>query len=187
MKILKKIPRNLIIWVGLTSVSVIFLLTAYLAVQQNYRLTANDPQIQIAEDTAKELANSQKNQLEVSPNKTDISRSLSVFIIVYDDKGQVVTSSAILDGKNPELPIGVLYYARDHGRNLFTWQPKPGVRIAAAVAKFSGKQSGYVLVGRSLREVEVRIDKLTSIFGISLAAIIILESLTVILLKNRKK
>ena len=133
-----------------------------LVVQQNYRLTANDPQIQMSEDMAQKLSMNPITTTLTTPDQVfDVSASLSPFEIVYDDKGNVLTSSGILDGQTPVLPSGVLDYAQTHGQDRFTWQPKSGVRLATVVTYYSGKSSGYVLVARSLREIENRENQLT--------------------------
>ena len=67
-------------------------------------------------------------------------------------------ASAQLDGQIPELPKGVLDAARANGQNRVTWEPKEGVRIAAVVTRYDG---GFVLSGRSLREVEKRTEMLS--------------------------
>jgi hypothetical protein len=46
-----------------------------------------------------------------------------------------------------------------------TWQPEPSVRIASVVVAYGGAQPGFVLAGRSLRESEVRVDRLTSLLA----------------------
>jgi hypothetical protein len=56
------------------------------------------------------------------------------------------------------VPAGILDYVRTRGEDRVTWQPEPGVRIAAVVVHFKGTQPGFVLAGRSLREAEVRED-----------------------------
>lgn len=144
--------------------------TIYLAVQQNYRLSANDPQVQISESTANMLSQGQDLTAMMPEQKADLNKSLAAFIIVYDDAQNPTISSAQLDGQIPELPKGVLDAALEHGQNRVTWQPKEGVRIASVVTRFDG---GYVLAGRSLREVESRIGLLGKEVGLGwLAAII---------------
>jgi hypothetical protein len=135
----------------------------YGAVQQNYRQNANDPQIQLSEDTANILSNGASPQ-QLVPGKasTDMTKSLAPFVVIYDDSGKVVVATGYLDGSTPELPGGVLDYAKAHNQYSLTWQPKPSVRVAAVITRYSSPQgSGYVLVGRSLREVEKRIGELT--------------------------
>lgn len=130
----------------------------FTALQQHYRQSANDPQIQISEYTANLLVNGGDVTTLLPPEQADLNYSLATFIIVYDDSGLSTVASAQLDGQIPELPKGVLDAARVNGQNRVTWEPKEGVRIAAVVTRYEG---GYILAGRSLREVENRIDMLT--------------------------
>ncbi len=128
----------------------------YLAVQQELRQSANDPQIQMAEDAAAALGNGAAVDSILPAEKTAIERSLAAFVMVFDDRGEVTGSSATLHGETPQLPGGILDYVRSHGQDRVTWQPEPGARIAAVVVRYQGAQSGFVLAGRSLREVEIR-------------------------------
>jgi hypothetical protein len=107
--------------------------TIYTIVQQNYRMSANDPQIQMAEDAANDLSNG------VSPQT--------------------------ISGKPPVLPDGVLDFTRANGEDRVTWQPRNDVRIAAILKHYSGSKPGFVLVGRSLREVEEREYSLMMLVG----------------------
>lgn len=129
----------------------------YLAVQQDLRLNANDPQIQLSQDNAALLSTGTNPRDILSPQVVQMATSLTPFTIVYDSKGAVVASNAVLNNKVPQLPDGVLQYAADHGENRFTWQPAIGVRSAVVVTKYT---NGFVLVGRSLTEVEKREDQL---------------------------
>ena len=135
--------------------------TIYVAVQQNFRQSANDPQIQMAEDQAKILEAGQKPDAINALPKIDLSNSLSTFYIVYDSQGTPIASSAILNGRLPVPPIGSLEAANNQGENRITWQPSTDVRIAAVIVPFHGQNPGYVLAGRSLKETEKRIDMLT--------------------------
>lgn len=138
----------------------------YLAVQQNIRSGADDPQIQIAGGVTENL-NSGQDPTKIIPNfNIDISKSLDVFVAVFDNDGKVKASSAQLN--NLVVPEGVFNYVRNHGENRFTWQPTAGVRSAVVVTKY---KDGFVLVGRSLREVERREDRLLQQVGLAWAAI----------------
>jgi hypothetical protein len=61
-----------------------------------------------------------------------------------------------LDGHDPVPPRGVLDAARQDPPNAVTWEPRAGVRIASVTVPWN---SGTVLGGRSLREVERQEDK----------------------------
>ena len=140
-------------WLPFFFVITVFSLLIYLVAQQNFRTSANDPQIQMAEDTALALNEGQDISKIVSGQKIDIGKSLVPFLIVYDKTGKEIITSAMLEGQVPKIPVGVLFASTVIGENRLTWQPAVGVRIAAVVVPFS---KGYVLAGRSLREVEKR-------------------------------
>src|SRR5579863_5948362 len=130
----------------------------YAVIQQEMRSNANDPQIQMAEDGATQLASGQQVQTVVPAQKVDIATSLAPYIIIFDDSGKPIASSAQLDGQIPTIPSGVFDYVRQHGEDRISWQPRPGVRSAIVVTQFKGPNSGFVVAGRSLREVEIRED-----------------------------
>jgi hypothetical protein len=155
---MEKIKRTLRLWLPLAVVITAMCGLVYVAVQQVLRQTANDPQIQMAEDAAAALESGAAVESVVPPEKTAIEGSLAPFVMVFNDQGEVVGSSAQLHGQVPRLPTGVLDYVRSHGEDRVTWQPEPGVRIAAVIVRSQGAQPGFVLAGRSLREVEVRED-----------------------------
>jgi hypothetical protein len=135
----------------------------YAAVQQDIRQSANDPQIQIAEDSAAKLADGQSVQNVVPSEKVDIAKSLAPYIIVFDATGKPLASSALLDGHTPTIPAGVIDYVKQNGEDRMTWQPQSGVRSAVVVTQFKGSNSGFVLTGRSLREVEVLEDHILQV------------------------
>jgi hypothetical protein len=96
------------------------------------RQNADDPQIQLAEDTAAALARGQSS----------------------------AGGSGYLHERLPGLPAGIFSYARQHSVDRVTWQPEPGVRSAIVVVSYGGGQPGFVMAGRSLRDTERRADNL---------------------------
>lgn len=176
------VGRILKLWVPIAFAATALAGTTYLTVQQNYRLTANDPQIQMAEDISASSLDTAVKQISAS-TKIDISASLSPFVVIFDNNGNVLASDATLNGQTPSLPSGVLDYVKSHGEDRVTWQPQNGVRIAAVINP--SKTAGFVLVGRNLREVEIRENNLNTevfaglsatIFG-SLFLIMLLETI----------
>lgn len=149
----------------------------YVTVQQVLRSYANDPQIQMAEDAAAVLGAGEQVQSFVPAQKIDIATSLAPFMIVFDASGNPLASSAQLDSQTPVIPSGVFDYVRQNGEDRITWQPQPGVRIAAVVTRFQGTHQGFVLVGRSLREVEIREDNLLHIDLLGWACLLIVSFL----------
>ena len=135
----------------------------YAIVQQDIRHAADDPQIQMAEDIAAQLASGQQVQQVVPSDKVNIATSLALYIIVFNATGTPLASSAQLNGQTPTVPSGVFDSVKQSGEDRITWQPQPGVRSAVVVTQFQGSNSGFVLVGRSLREAEKREDDMLQI------------------------
>jgi hypothetical protein len=145
----------------------------YAAIQQVLRQSADDPQIQMAEDTAAKLADGQQLQNVVPSEKVDIATSLAPYIIVFDASGKPIASSALLDSQTPTIPSGVFDYVRQHGEDRITWSPQSGVRSAIVVTQFQGPNPGFVLAGKSLREVEIREDNILHIAILGWIAILV--------------
>lgn len=149
-------------WLPLALLMTLVSLMVYGAVQQDLRQSANDPQIQMAEDTARALAGGKLPATLVQGETVDIATSLSPYLIIFNDAGQPTASSARLNGQTPALPNGVFDFVRQQGEDRITWQPQPGVRSATVIVPYRGSNPGFVLAGRSLREVEKREDQLTT-------------------------
>lgn len=174
-------------WIPLSIVITAFCGLTYLTVQQNYRQSANDPQIQMSEDIASTLESGKEVASVIPGNAVDLSKSLAPFIIVFNDAGQPISSNASLVGRIPVPPKGVFTYTKDHGQDRFTWQPRDGVRIAAVVTSYK-QGSGFVLAGRSLREVEKRSYQLLVHVGVVWAVTILSSLLSIIIfVKLHKK
>lgn len=129
----------------------------YFVEQQNLRMGANDPQVQFAQDIASSLSQGTPPDTIIPPSRVDMSKSLAVFIMIFSNDKKLVLSTGEISGKVPELPSGVFDFVSKNREDRITWQPQKGVRAAAVVEKY---KDGYVLVGRSLKEVESREDKL---------------------------
>jgi len=164
-------PRRIFArWLSLAVIVTILCALVYLVEQQALRMSANDPQIQLAEDGADALARGATAQSLLPANTIDIAKSLAPFIVVYNDAGEVSASSGLLHGKIPTLPVGILDYVRKNSEDRVTWQPEGGVRIATVVVRADGTNPGFVLIGRSLRETEKRVDQLTLLVGVAWVA-----------------
>jgi len=133
----------------------------YWTVQQDIRIGSYEPQIQMSEDTATRIAAGEDPKKVIPTGSIDVAKSVAPYVIVYDDKGNILASDATLNNQTPKIPQGVLDYAKANGQDRVSWQPQGGVRSAIIVTHFSNsKISGSVLAGRSLREPEKRIDML---------------------------
>ncbi len=157
--------KLLYLWVISASILTIVVGLLYVMVQQNYRQSANDPQIQLSEDTALLLAESKPPSTLLPNNQVDITKSLAHYVVIYDDSGKPVAGSGLLNNELPSLPAGVFSYTLAHGQDRITWQPLPNVRSAIVVTHYNSDNPGYVMVGRSLREVESREINLTRMLG----------------------
>jgi hypothetical protein len=165
--------RAFALWLPIAVASTGLAGLVYVTVQQNYRQSANDPQLQMARDSAARLSSGAAPADVVGDARVDLARSLAPYRIVYDDRGGVLASSGTLDGHVPRPPLGVLQTAADRGEDTLTWQPRPGVRSAVDVVSWSsGGASGTVLAGRSLVEVEQRENELTLTVGAGWAAVL---------------
>jgi hypothetical protein len=125
----------------------------------------------------------------VGSRQVDMARSLSPFLIVYDANGQPIASSAQLNGHALAPPFGVFRHASEHQLNVLTWQPQRGVRIAAVIQPFSGRNQGFVLAGRSLRVVEDRESATLEMVGMAwlgMMAVLVIATVGFMLLVRKE-
>ena len=161
---------------------------AFSSVQQVMRQGANSPQLEISEDLSSQLA------LGIDPQSVfsgmpivDAEKSLSPFVIVYDENMKVVSTDARFEGDIPVLPAGVFDYAKNVGEDRLTWQPKAGLRFAAVVNRYDGQNPGYVLAARSLREIERTTNDIFQLTFIGWIAGVTGAGVLSLLLSRRKK
>ncbi len=160
--------------------------TLYIGLQQSLRASANDPQIQLAEDMANALnvGATPGNPLSITIN---IQTSLSPFIIIYNLQGQPVSGNGYLHGRLPVIPPGVLGAARGKTYHTVTWQPQNDVRIASVSV---AAKNYFVVSGRNLKEVEARERRMLEITGLGWAVsmgVIVVGSLLSSLLASRRQ
>ncbi len=153
---------NLFFYILASAVITILCGLIYVTTQQSYRTAANDPQLQMARDISYNLENNQPVTDLVKPGTIEISKTLATFTVLYDPDGNPVQSTGVLDGQLPQIPKGVFDYTKKHGEDVITWQPRRGVRMATVVEPVRSDVIGFVVVGRSLSEVEKRVSNLTS-------------------------
>lgn len=147
----------------------------FAAVQQDLRMGANDPQIQMVEDAAARLDGGASPASVVSAPAVDLARSLAPFTIVFGKDRRPLASSAILDGQTPQPPAGAFDAVANGGRSEITWAPRPAVREAAVIVAY---RDGYVLAGRSLRIVEQREDALGQVVILLFVVMLAFTALT---------
>ncbi len=165
-------------WLPFAIVVAAFSTLAYATVQQSERQAANDPQIQMAEDTAAALDSGSTINSVIPKTQIEMSTSLAPFVVLYDNDGQPAASSGLLDGQMPDYPKGALDSAKVSGENRVTWQPAAGVRIASVAVPY---KDGFVVAGRNIREVEKR-ESLTETYAVVTAVLALVATFVVIAL-----
>lgn len=167
-------------WLPFAATVTLMSILIYAVTQQNYRLTANDPQTEMAEDAATALNNgADPKSIIASGPVAEMSKSFSPFVVIYDKAGNMAAGNVTLNGKPLTLPAGVLDYIQKNGSDMVSWQPQPDVRDAMVGIRAA---KGYtVIAGRSLHKVEERINKLGQqvLFGwfVSLIGLLIIVAM----------
>jgi hypothetical protein len=175
------------LWIPLAVTITLVCGLIYGVVQQNYRQNANDPQIQIADDVAQAIERGESYASFVYPSNVNLVTSLAPFVIVYDSSKNIKFTNADLDSRTPKPPEGVFDYAQSHAENRITWEPERGIRIAIVVTSYTDNGGGYVLVGRSLREVERRVQQLTTDIAIGWFVSMAISFACVLMLVPKKR
>jgi hypothetical protein len=171
---MKMLARTFLSWLPLAVAITGICLLVYATVQQNYRQSLNDPQIQMAEDAASALTEGVAIKEIIPPNSAGtvyMGKSLAPWLAIYDKNGKPLVSSATwntLDSDMPVPPEGVFEAARENNgkdtsnpnENRVTWE-FIGVRQAIVVV-WDPKSEHFVVAGRDMREVEEREGHLSS-------------------------
>jgi hypothetical protein len=163
--------RAVAIWLPIAAATTGGAGIVYGAMQQNLRLSADDPQVALARRTAAHLDAGAAPAAAVPTEQVDLIGSLDPFVLIFDADGHVVASSATLQSQIPEYPRGVFDTVRGRGEDRVTWQPEPGVREATVAVAWRG---GFVVAGRSLRLTEQHIDQVGLVVGMGWLATLVL-------------
>jgi hypothetical protein len=165
-------------------------------VQQNYRQSLNDPQIQIAEDTAAKLSGYGQPKDVIPSEKIAIENSLLPWVGVYDGNGEAIVSSGTLEGRIPQPPKSIFGdmlagtasgiqtpslngtsnggLRERTGEKRLTWQPNADVRQALVIVRVQSPNSNtFVVAGRNMREVEDREGQLSTMIALAWLTLII--------------
>lgn len=138
----------------------------YMVVQQEYRQTWNDPQIELVEQINSNLTLGVPAMKAVNwfPSPWDLANyGVWPWAAVFDKDGKLIKSDVVLDGQPISIPKGVFDLAKQNigkdtqvlRQNRVTWQPRDGIR-SAIVVQYNEEQDMYAVSGRSLWEVEIR-------------------------------
>ena len=163
------LARTFVSWLPLGIAVTLLCALVYGTVQQDYRQSLNDPQVQIAEDTAAQLAGgSAPEQIVPAPGEIDLANSLAPWVAIYSATGTPLVSSGEMNGDMPAVPRGVFAAAKaSEGKDTaepyedrVTWQAGAGVRQAIVVV-WVPQTGQYVAAGRNMLEVEDREGRLS--------------------------
>jgi hypothetical protein len=150
-------------WLTLGFCVTAILFFTLVVVRQDLRLSADDTQAEIAGNVELALADGTPFKYFSSANPVKIGKSLTPYVILYDRNGVPLAGNGSLDGNFPVPPKGTFDYLLAHGEDRFTWEPIPGVREAVVARVHGDKEPVFIVVGRSLVEVESHISELTRI------------------------
>lgn len=142
----------------LAVVATLILAIGYAQEQQILRNGANEPQVWMAESIAARLSAGAPLNSFIPTVPVVLETDQSPYILIYDGQGKPVAGNATLNGTLPSIPLGVFGGQGEEALdNRVSWQPARGIRQAIVVTPFrNASTNGYVVVGRSLRETEVR-------------------------------
>ncbi len=146
----------------------------YASAQQIYRQSLNDPQVEIVGNMQIALLlGAQPVDIVGRAQMFDVSKSLTPFIAVFDESGNVLESTATVGTTTLHIPEGVLAYAKEHGENRVTWEPVKGTRIALVVRPVAIESGWFVASGRNMKETEMRINDIGKMIAIGTIIILI--------------
>jgi hypothetical protein len=165
--------------------SVAIPLLVYVAVQQDQRQSANDPQLQMAQDDWGVLAKGEKTPAQiVGDSHANLAYDIMApFTTIFDSNHNVIATNAQLDGKTLIPPSGSFDAAKAHGPNAFTWEPLPGFRYAAVLQHYPGNHPGYILTARSLFFVEQRETHTEAFAAATMGALLVIGLIILIVIK----
>jgi len=143
--------RSVMVWLVVAAAVTVLFGAAYVAAQQSVRHAADHPQIEMVRDAIAKLQAGASPSSVLPKTAVDLARSKDPYLILTDEQGRLLASSATLDGADVVPPAGVFDYVRAHGEDVITWQPAPEVRSAIAVDSW---EHGFVVAGRSLEDTE---------------------------------
>jgi hypothetical protein len=169
MKIISKSPQ-LPLLLSVMAVGIVVVLFTTLAIQQNYRQSANDPQIQMAEDAAASMNQGNTPASPLPQDQVNMAASIAPFVIVTNSKLKVLSASGNLNAQTI-LPPSSTFSDAKSGEHWFTWQPASGVREAAVIVRFN---NGYVVAARGLGPIESREASLYDLAALALLSVIVI-------------
>jgi len=146
------VKRQLLIWLLLTFILALSILTSYFFVQQAGRSTINLPLIQSVQVIKESLALGVTAEQVLAGREIDLSVNQNPFITLYSINKKVIGSNSHYKDGILLIPNGILDRSAREGEVRVTWQPKKELRFASVTEFVPG--FGYISVAQSLKEVE---------------------------------
>lgn len=178
MKMTKKL---VFIWLIIMFVITFTCSLTYLVTQQVLRLGANEQPAQLATDAEIQWQNGKSPKSIIAGDPIDISKSLDIFVMIFDKKQKLAASSGLIDGKKPSYPNGVLNNTEKKGEVRVTWQPQKGLRFATVALK---TKNGYVVAARSLYETENLIDTVGRLVLLAWGAFLVISLIGLLIINS---
>ncbi len=171
-----------LLWLPLSAAIVIVYGVMYLLVQQDIRQSANDILVQYAADAKDKLsAGMSATTVVTAMPAVNMQIGLAPFVILYDMNGKPIAGSGKLHGQLPAPPTGVFDHVAEYGEHRLSWQPELSARSAIVVMHgMVDRKSGFILAGRSLREIEIRERSVLGLAKTGLVATLIVTFLATV-------
>src|SRR5436305_14783140 len=99
-------------YISYIAIITIILGVIYVAVQQNYRSGANDPQMQLAYHIREQLQKGKSIVMYFQKDTIDLQKALSVFVASYDENGSPIQSNAVIVGMLPQISLSVIIFLK---------------------------------------------------------------------------
>lgn len=141
-------------WLPLAFVMTILCGLVYVGCHTVLRQGANEIPLHVADLAEQALRAGRPPTAIVAPGSVDMKTNSNVFLIIFDASRKVVASTAMVSGRSPEPPSGVLTESKRVGEDRITWEPEPGARAAIVARYVNAKPDWYVVAGQSLTETE---------------------------------
>jgi hypothetical protein len=129
----------------------------------------------MAQDIASKLSRGTSPRLAVPTTLVDESQSLAPFVTIVDSSIHVLASSGKIGNQVSLPPANAFSNSQTHNNDWFTWQHDNNtVRDATVIVPY-GNHAGYVLVARSMSQVENTIEYVTMLAGTTLLGILMFQ------------
>jgi hypothetical protein len=131
----------------------LIVLLMYAAVQQACCTTANNQQRGVARDM-NHIKYARTYHFLSDSGEVEVQQGHGTFMQLYNKNGQLIYSGGTINVKAPRLTAGVWDNARQQTESTLTWQPAPTMQLAAVARYTAMPDVAFVVVARSLQEVE---------------------------------